>query len=314
MCGIAGRILHRPGLVGRDLVELMQAQRHRGADSTGFALYGRPRERGYVLRLYVGERGGLDTALEGVVAALREQGSDFVSDPTWDDTGQSHVFVRVEIDEPKTAPAEWVDAVESVDGLEVVSAGRSLEVVKDVGDAAEVGEKHRLGDFVGTHGLGHARLATESDVNPLASHPFWARPFPDVSIVHNGQLTNHHLWRRRLESAGYRFDTDNDSEVIAVWISDRMASGSSLEEALRCSISELDGVFTYLVSTGEAIGMAKDRLAIKPIVALEHGDEACMATEEQALRKLYREEGEVINYDGPALVRVWPAPAFVEVP
>lgn len=314
MCGIAGRILRRPGPVGKDLVELMQAQRHRGADSTGFALYGQPRERGFVLRLYVAQRSGLDAALEGLVTAVRDQGSDLVGDPTWDDTGQPHVFVRVEIDEPATSPASWIDAVEAVDGLKVVSAGRSLEVIKDVGDAEEVGEKHGLGDFIGSHGLGHARLATESDVYPLASHPFWARPFPDVTIVHNGQLTNHHLWRRRLELAGYRFDTDNDSEVIAVWLSDRMASGLSLSEALRRSVTELDGVFTYLISTAEAIGMAKDRLAIKPIVAIEHEGEACMATEEQALRKLYREEGEIVNYDGPGVVKVWPAPAFVEVP
>ncbi len=313
MCGIAGRILREPGPIGGDLVQLMQAQRHRGADSTGFALYGRPREEGYVLRLFHPDRYRLDATLEALVGAVRDQGGDLTGDPTWDDTGQAHVFIRAEIAEPATEPATWVDAVESIDGLQMVSMGRSLEVVKDVGDAATVGAKHHLEEFVGTHGLGHARLATESEVSPVASHPFWARPFPDVTIVHNGQLTNHHLWRRRLELAGYRFDTDNDSEVIAVWLSDRMASGMTLEEALDTSIRDFDGVFTYLCSTAEAIGLAKDRLAIKPIVAIEHEGEVCMATEEQALRTLYREEGEIVNYDGPGIARVWWAPTFVEV-
>ncbi|MFV2039352.1 MAG: amidophosphoribosyltransferase, partial [Acidimicrobiales bacterium] len=150
--------------------------------------------------------------------------------------------------------------------------------------------------------------ATESDVRPNASHPFWARPFPDVAIVHNGQLTNYFLWRRRLERMGYRFTTENDSEMIAVWISDQMNSGAPLHAALESSVSELDGVFTYLLSTADSIGMAKDRLAIKPITAVEEGSVVAMATEEQALRRLYPEEGEIVNYDGPSLVRVWPSP------
>jgi len=313
MCGIAGRILRRPGSIGRDLVELMQAQRHRGADSTGFALYGRPREVGYVLRLFHPDRTRLGATLDALVAAVRDAGADLAADPTWDGTAQRHVFIRAEITEPSVDASQWVDVIESIDGLQMVSMGRSLEVIKDVGDAETVAAKHGLDEFVGTHGLGHARLATESEVSPIASHPFWARPFPDVTIVHNGQLTNHHLWRRRLELAGYRFDTDNDSEVIAVWLSDRMASGMSLEEALQASIRDFDGVFTYLCSTADAIGLAKDRLAIKPIVAIEHEGEVCMATEEQALRRLYKEEGEIINYDGPGIAKVWPAPRFVEV-
>ncbi len=309
MCGIAGRILDRPGRVGADLVELMQAQEHRGADSTGFALYGRPRTDGYVVKVFLSDRERLDRSLDELREVITDHGGDLTADPTWDDTGQTHVFIRLEVSEPSSPVARWVDAADSLDGLEVQSVGRSLEIIEDVGDATEVAAKHRVGDFIGTHGVGHARLATESTVLPTASHPFWARPFPDVAIVHNGQLTNYYLQRRRLERAGYRFSTENDSEMIAVWLSDQMNAGADLARALATSVKALDGVFTYLLSTADSIGMAKDRLAIKPVVAIEQGRVAAMATEEQALRHLYPEEGDIVNYDGPGLTRVWPAVA-----
>ena len=164
-------------------------------------------------------------------------------------------------------------------------------------------------DFIGTHGLGHARLATESSVSPTASHPFWARPFPDVAIVHNGQITNYFTWRERLERDGYRFMTENDSELIAVWISDRMSRGMSQVQALRQSIDEIDGVFTYLISDRESMGFAKDRWAIKPLVAVERDGELAAATEEQAVRAIYKDEVDVINYDGPGVTNTWPVVA-----
>lgn len=305
MCGIAGRILGGPGPVGRDLVELMDAQVHRGADSTGFALYGPARERGYVVRAVGAERSALACDLDDFRRILGEHGSDFLEDPTWDDAESRHVSVRMVVDEVPHL-ARWSrDADEMADRMEVQSVGRSLEVVKDVGGAAQVADKHGVRDFIGTHGLGHARLATESSVSPTASHPFWARPFPDVAIVHNGQITDYHLWRNRLEHRGYRFMTENDSELIAVWISDRMHHGITKSAALGQSIHEIDGVFTYLIADAYSIGFAKDRWAIKPLVAMGTMPEIAVATEEQAVRRLYREEGEVTNYDGPGMTRTW---------
>lgn len=306
MCGIAGRVLAEPGLVGRDLVAMMAAQRHRGYDSTGFALYGIPRTDTYAVRALVDDRNHLDSALSGILAATREHGGDFSADPTWDSTGQPHVMIRVEVSDPSPLPT-WIDVCDTLPGVELQSVGRALEIVKDTGDAREVAAKHGVESFVGTHGLGHARLATESVVSPVAGHPFWARPFPDVAIVHNGQLTNYYTWRRRLQQSGYRFTTENDSELIAVWNSVQMAAGATLEESLRKSQSDFDGVFTYLLSTIDAVGMAKDRWAIKPLATVEADDGDAMSTEEQALRSIYRDECEVITYDGPSAVRVWRA-------
>lgn len=306
MCGIAGRIITRIGPVGHDIVELAACMRHRGPDSTGFAIYGVPRESGLVIRAFLDDRRHLDSALDSLQLVTKEAGSDFAADPSWDDTTQQHVLVRAQINDINDL-AKWTLAVEEQSGLQILSAGRSLEIVKDVGDAREVDAKHHVSAMTGTHALSHMRLATESLVSPIASHPFWARPFPDVCIAHNGQLTNYYKWRRRLERDGYHFSSENDSELIAVWNSVQMAGGHTLEESLRASISELDGVFTYLLGTADSIGMAKDRWAMKPLIGVRADDGVALATEEQALRSLYREEIAMINYDGPSLTEVWTA-------
>jgi methylamine---glutamate N-methyltransferase subunit A len=306
MCGIAGRILRQPGNIGADLVAIMQAMRHRGWDSTGFALYGPARTDSYVVRALIDERKALGATLDTLLAVTREHGADFLGDPTWDNTEQTHVTARFEVTDP-TDFRKWIDACDAIPLVELQSVGRALEIIKDVGDSLEVAERHNLMDFQGTHGLGHVRLATESLVSPVAGHPFWARPFPDVAIVHNGQLTNYYTWRRRLERAGYRFTTENDSELIAVWNSVQMAAGQSLEESLGQSRTDLDGVFTYLLATLTNLGMAKDRFAIKALASVNEPDGVAIATEEQALRVLYPHEVEVINFDEPSLVRTWEA-------
>ena len=306
MCGIAGRILREPGPVGADLVAMMQAMAHRGSDSTGFALYGPTLPEGLVVRVVSMNRRRLDRDLETFHSILKDHGSDFLSDPTWDGLKQPHVSVRMTMAEPTSTLEEWLEEADAIEGFEIQSVGRTLEIIKDVGDAREVMEKHDLGSYVGTHGIANARMATESKVYPTASHPFWARPFPDIAIVHNGQLTNYWLTRSRLIRKGYRFFTDNDSEMIAVWISDQMNRGLTLEEALQLSLTEMDGVFTYLAATPHQMGMAKDKWAIKPLAEISENGNMATATEEQAVRKVYRKHHPVTNHDGPAEHTTWP--------
>ena len=305
MCGIAGRILNAPGTVGKDLVALMAAQEHRGADSTGFAIYGAPKDNGYILRGMGFDRARMDDDLETFRATLKEHGADFSADPRIVTDDNKHYCFRIEMTDPKDL-ARWVSDADELSGrIEVQSCGRSLEIVKDIGGAEEVGEKHKVHDMIGTHGLGHARLATESSVLPNASHPFWARPFSDVAIVHNGQITDYYTWRDRLQRQGYRFLTENDSELIAVWVSDQMKQGLTMEAALRKSITSIDGVFTFMIATTDGIGFAKDRFAMKPLVVIDQSGELAAATEEQAVREVFADECEVINHDGPSLYGIW---------
>jgi len=305
MCGIAGRILSSPGNVGRDLVDLMDAQEHRGADSTGFAVYGVPRDWGYVLRGMGFNKANLDRDLADFSNVLRDHGSDFLSDPKIISDAARHYCFRMEISDPVDLTAWVADADELTDRIEIQSCGRSLEIIKDIGGSEAVADKHGVRDMIGTHGLGHARLATESSVLPNASHPFWARPFSDVAIVHNGQITDYFTWRDKLERQGYRFLTGNDSELIAVWVSDQIKAGLTMEQALKKSISSIDGVFTYMIANRDGIGFAKDRFAMKPLVVIDQHGELAMATEEQAVRRVFTEECEVINFDGPSMTGLW---------
>jgi hypothetical protein len=147
-------------------------------------------------------------------------------------------------------------------------------------------------------------MATESDVDISNAHPYWAYPFSDVAVVHNGQLTNYHQWRRRLEAAGHRFASDCDSEIIAVYLAERMAQGDDLEDAMRRSLDELDGVFTYICVSEDALGMAKDELAAKPLVLYEGDDMVALASEEIAIRAVI--DREIETYDPyESEVMVW---------
>ncbi|MDP6688246.1 MAG: hypothetical protein QF384_01995 [Alphaproteobacteria bacterium] len=305
MCGIAGRILKAPGKVGNDLVELMDAQEHRGADSTGFAIYGAPRDTGYVLRGMGFDKTSLAADMDDFRHLLTAHGSDFIEEPLIVSDGAPHYCARMVIKDPVDLGA-WINAAdELLSRFEVQSCGRSLEIIKDVGGSKQVAQKHGVRELIGSHGLGHARLATESSVLPNASHPFWARPFPDVAIVHNGQITDYYTWRAKLEAQGYRFLTYNDSELIAVWVSDQMKNGLSMEAALQKSITSIDGVFTYMIAQPDGIGFAKDRFAMKPLVTVQGNGELAAATEEQAVRRIVPDEVDVINYDGPGLMQIW---------
>ncbi len=196
------------------------------------------------------------------------------------------------------------DYIEDVEGVEILSLGSGLELIKDLGIAPQVADQYQLNGFKGTHAIGHTRMATESDVDIKSAHPFWAYPFSDVSVVHNGQLTNYWGGRRALERRGHRFMSNCDSELIAVYLADRVTSGATLEEAMRESVEELDGVFTYVVATSDSLGMAKDVMAAKPMVLYESDSLVALASEEVAIRSIFPKEIDTFDpYEGE--VRVW---------
>ena len=198
---------------------------------------------------------------------------------------------------------QLADYVEDVPNCEVLSLGHSLEIVKDLGDAETVCKQYELDEFDGTHAIGHVRMATESDVDISGAHPYWAYPFADVAVVHNGQLTNYFQWRRRLERSGHRFQSECDSEVIAVYLAEKMSEGLDLEVAMRQSLDELDGVFTYICVTEDALGVAKDEMAAKPLVLYESDDLEALASEEIAIRAIIDHEIDTYDpYEGEVLV------------
>ena len=281
MCGIAG-ILYKNAehgfQAGQALIDMLDGCQHRGPDSTGFALYEAAGEGHLRLRFFVGEGDAVADAIARIQGALTKHGAEIVEDEV---RGNNYrVTVKFSGDLQKFS-------YDVERAAKVISIGSSLEIVKDVGSAHDVDDRYGVHAFRGTHGLGHVRLATESDVKPEASHPFWATGFADVAIVHNGQITNYWKMRRRLEQRGFQFTTDNDSELIAVYLADKLSQGIPLKDALKTSINDLDGTFSFLVSTQDEIGYAKDRIAAKPMIMYENDDLIAVASEEVSLNRLF---------------------------
>ncbi len=308
MCGIAGIIYKDNGgghAVGQDMTRMLQSMKHRGPDSTGYALYG-PVQQQFLMRYKLADANDArdfefeqrlehhKSEVEGRLRALGARNLEVEKE-----TGYAY---RVAFDYDGELKA-ITDVVEDVPHAEVLSLGHSLEIIKDLGDAEQVAEQYHLGSFVGTHAIGHVRMATESDVDISGAHPYWAYPFGDVAVVHNGQLTNYFHWKHRLERSGHRFQSECDSEVIAVYLAEKMGDGYSLEDAMRESLDELDGVFTYICVTADALGMAKDEMAAKPLVLYEADDIVALASEEIAIRAVVDHEIETWDpYEGEVMV------------
>lgn len=291
MCGIAGILFKAEGAdrsAGEALISMLDGCQHRGPDSTGFALYG-PTEPGQLrLRFIVGEDDEAATAISRINNALTKYNAEIISEEIVGTNYRLTVAYDGDI-------KPFAYAMEHA--AKVVSIGSSLEIIKDVGSAHDVDDSYNVHEYKGSHGLGHVRLATESEVKPESAHPFWATGFGDIAIVHNGQITNYWKMRRRLEQRGFEFTTDNDSELIAVYLADKLSQGIELRDALKTSIDDLDGTFSFLVSTKDEIGYAKDRLAVKPMIMFENDDLVAVASEEVSLNRLF--PGQALNTHEP---------------
>ena len=288
MCGISGIIYKKArsdGLapVGEELVKMLDSLAHRGRDSTGVCVVGQEFEGDLIVRLWTDDAVRSADVFARAEEAVERAGAVVRFRSAWGE------FLRLVLNYEGEVPV-LAETLLSTDGVVLHSIGEVSEVVKDVGTAATMNSRHGVGRLRGTHGIGHVRMATESRVDITHSHPFWAYPFPDISVVHNGQLTNYHKLKRHYEDNGHLFQTENDSELIAVYLADKLAQGEHLGDALRSSLDDLDGTFTFLVSTRDGLGYAKDRWAAKPLVAMEADDVVAVASEEVALRSVFPDE------------------------
>jgi len=279
MCGIAGFFAKSgdPGApAGATLLRMLTALGCRGPDSAGIALWGRGEGDDLLVRVKVGEGGDLEARRREVLRRARQVTRVRAS-------SAQGALLRLAV--AKAGPAELAAAIEAVaPDVEVVSMGQRLEIVKQVGAPAGLDAEFSVSTWTGTHGLGHTRLSTESRVDLSHSQPFWAHGTPDLAVVHNGHICNYHRLRRIYEQEGVRFYTENDSEIIGLYLARQLALGRTLGEALQASIRDLDGSFSYLVGTADAFGFAKDRFSLKPLIVAETSDAVAIANEEVALQ------------------------------
>jgi len=292
MCGIVGLFLKDRDLepqLGALLSGMLVTMTDRGPDSAGIAIYGTPEAGRAKITVQSAEP---EAVFPGLEAALAEAsgGSATVA------VKSTHAVISLAAD--KAAPVRA--ALADMPGLKVMGAGEAVEIFKEVGLPKDVIARFEIAKMTGSHGIGHTRMATESAVTTMGAHPFSTGA--DQCLVHNGSLSNHNGLRRVLRQKGMSFETENDTEVAAAYLTAEMAEGKNLGEALEGALDDLDGFFTFVVGTKSGFGVVRDPIACKPAVMAETDQYVAFGSEYRALA----------NLPGIETARVWePEPATV---
>lgn len=296
MCGIVGLFLKDKSLepqLGSMLSAMLMTMCERGPDSAGFAVYGTPGQGKTKITL---QSATPDKSFDGLVAALKTSlGVD-----TSLAVKSTHAVLNV--------PAAKTDAVRaelkaSHPAIRIMSVGDSIEIYKEVGYPTEVAKQFELSKMSGSHAIGHTRMATESAVTTLGAHPFSTGS--DQCLVHNGSLSNHCSLRRELKRDGMTFETENDTEVAAAYLTWRMKQGLKLGDALKKSLDDLDGFFNFVVGTKNGFGVIRDPIACKPAVMAETKDYVAFGSEYRALAGLPGIDKAKVWEPEPATVYFW---------
>jgi methylamine---glutamate N-methyltransferase subunit A len=291
MCGIAGLFLKDAKLepdLGSMLAGMLSPLSDRGPDSAGFAVYG-AETPGYVkFTLRLPSAFDVDGLLEGLQQRLGAAVGHRLHG--------THLVLSV----PAERASLTRQALTAFEEVAIVGTGRRMEIFKEVGRPDDVCQQFGLGAMSGTHAIGHTRMATESAVTTNGAHPFTTGN--DQCLVHNGSLSNHFAVRRELVKKGLSFQTENDSEVAAGFITAKLHEGGSLQQAMEACLGSLDGFYTFVIGTEAGFGVLRDPIACKPAVVAETDRLVAFGTEYRAL----------VDLPGIASAKVWePAPATV---
>ncbi|WP_336143792.1 MULTISPECIES: class II glutamine amidotransferase [unclassified Acinetobacter] len=296
MCGIVGLYLKNPALesqLGKLFEPMLEAMTGRGPDSAGFAIYGDEVQDGWVkLTLQTTDESFNWQGFAEKLQANLGTGFDWFQNAT-------AAVLKVEADEATVRGA----ITELAPELKIMSVGQSIEILKGMGLPVEISERFGLANMKGSHIIGHTRMATESAVTMEGSHPFSTGA--DLCLVHNGSLSNHARLRQELKREGIHFETDNDTEVAAGYLTWRLQQGDNLEQALNHALDDLDGFFTFAIGTRDGFAVIRDPIACKPAVLAETDDYVAMASEYQALASLPNIDKAKVWEPEPATLYVW---------
>ena len=303
MCGIAGIVYKDKKLhnVGEDMTKMLHALQHRGPDSAGFALYGGMNLEAdeYVLNIQVPDEKKSINIVRDEINMVTPIKSDKIL-PSADD---SFLYkCKIDLDDFYMLKP-LIRNVDQIDDVVVINGAQSFNMIKDVGSVLDIAKHYDTYSVQGTHGIGHTRFSTESNVDKYHAHPFQTYIVKDVSVVHNGQITNYWNIRDPLERKGHIFETFNDTECLVHYIADKLDTGYSLQEALEHSVEDMDGPFSYIIATPQGIGIAKDKLGLRPGVMAENDDIFAIASEEVSLREVM--DTKDVEQISPGEVRVY---------
>lgn len=296
MCGIVGLYLKSEALrpkLGALFRPMLSEMRSRGPDSAGVALYRDPVQKPQTkFSLAHDDIGYSWQSLSDELASDQNSASNIRQIDT-------HAILVSDIDE------KWVRhwLRDHHPAVRIVGTGTSLEIFKEVGLPDDVYDRFELNNAMGTHMIGHTRMATESAVTTAGSHPFATGA--DLCLVHNGSLSNHNRLREQLIKDGLEFDTENDTEVAAAYMTHKIREGFSLREALQQALLDLDGFYTFCVGTASGFAVLRDPIACKHAVLAETDDWVAMATEYRAIATLPNADSAAIWEPKPQTIYAW---------
>ncbi|MEO5324404.1 glutamine amidotransferase family protein [Mesorhizobium sp. CC13] len=296
MCGIVGLFLKDKSLepqLGALLSEMLVTMTDRGPDSAGIAIYGAGAKGQGKITV---QSAAAEEDFKGLDAELGRKIGAKVSATI----KSTHAVLDVPADKIGEARAAIAELRPNV---RIMGAGEAIEIYKEVGLPIEVVQRFDVTKMSGSHGIGHTRMATESAVTTLGAHPFSTGP--DQCLVHNGSLSNHNNLRRELIRDGMRFETENDTEVAAAYLSSKIAHGQNLGEALESSLNDLDGFFTFVVGTKNGFGVVRDPISCKPAVMAETDQYVAFGSEYRALANLPGIEEARVWEPEPSTVYFW---------
>ncbi len=296
MCGIVGLHLRNPDLyprLGALLTTMLCEMQDRGSDSAGVAVYGdpswSPAGQAVVSLLDV------EPAAEQAAAAVALHLDADVTATRLDET----LVLTAAVPTSRLLDAARASFPDSL----IAGFGEDLTVLKGVGHPRALADAWGLQQAGGWQGVGHTRMATESAVTPSGAHPYAVGS--GQCLVHNGSFANHATIRRELQARGAVFDSENDTEVGARFVADRLAQGLDVETALKELCSTFDGFYTLLVSNRDSFAVVRDAIACKPAVIAETTDWVAMASEYRALAQLPGVETARIWEPEPEVVYAW---------
>jgi amidophosphoribosyltransferase len=301
MCGIVGLFFKNAALepeLGDYFSTMLDCMSSRGPDSAGLAIYGDEVSAGLLKFSLQSAAPTYDWAM--LASRLREA---FPCDLGLRTVSTHAVITLAAEDAPVRAFLR-----ERAPEVAVMSSGRRIEMFKEVGSPCSVIEGFAVRGMYGSHAIGHTRMATESAVTTAGSHPFSTGL--DICLVHNGSLSNHNRLRQRLQRDGIEFESDNDSEVAAGFLTRELRRGATLEQALEKAIVELDGFYTFAIGTRDGFAVLRDPIACKPAVMAENDDFVAMASEYRSLADLPGIEHARLWEPEPATVYSWTAMAL----
>lgn len=296
MCGIVGLYLKNPKLqpkLGQLFKPMLIEMTSRGPDSAGVAIYRNPAKKGFTKFSLAHDdaKFGWKKLAAALKAATKKQVSV-------EQIG-NHAIVTTNAKEE--AVMSWLKAQHP--DVRVVGSGQAIEIFKETGLPEKVYEKFDLGKAKGSHIIGHTRMATESAVTTAGSHPFATGA--DLCLVHNGSLSNHNRLRENLKREGLEFQTENDTEVAAAYMTWKLRQGSSLKETLEAGIKDLDGFYTFCVGTHDGFAVVRDPIACKHAILAETDDWVAMATEFRAIAHLPGADKAKIWEPAPQTIYNW---------